>query len=86
MEEGGEHEFLCGIELCPDQDGLVGLVVPEDDGLHVAIRVQLGPGSRVDGGYLELVLREVLCRLGDEGLVPGPLDGRGGLTFSVLQV
>ena len=42
-EEEGEHEFLCGTELGPDQGGLVGLLVPEDDGLRLAVRVQLGP-------------------------------------------
>ena len=43
VEERGEHEFLCGTELGPDQGGLVGLLVPEDDGLRLAVRVQLGP-------------------------------------------
>ena len=38
-EEGGEREFLCGIELGPDQGSLVRLLVPEDDGLRMAIRV-----------------------------------------------
>ena len=42
-EEGGEREFLCGTELGPDQSGLVGVVVPEDDCLCLAVRVQLGP-------------------------------------------
>ena len=42
-EEGGEHKFLCGVELGPDQGGLVGVVIAEDDRLHLAIRVQLGP-------------------------------------------
>ena len=42
-EEGGEHEFLCGVEVGPDQGGLVGVVVAEEDRLRLAIRVQLGP-------------------------------------------
>ena len=65
MEEEGECEFLCGTELGPDQGGLVGLPVPKDDGLRLAIQVQLGPRCRVVGRYLELVLREVLCCLSD---------------------
>ena len=42
-EEGGEHGFLCGVELGPDQGSLVGVVVAEDDRLRLAVRVQLGP-------------------------------------------
>ena len=42
VEEGGEREFLCGTELSPNQGGLVGLIVPEDDGLRLAVRMQLG--------------------------------------------
>ena len=42
-EEGGEHEFLCVVRVGPDQGGLVGVVVAEDDRLCLAVRVQLGP-------------------------------------------
>ena len=42
-EEEGEREFLCGTELSPNQGGLVGLIVPEDDCLRLAVGVQLGP-------------------------------------------
>ena len=42
-EEEGEREFLYGVELGPDQGGLVRVVVAEDDRLHLAVRVQLGP-------------------------------------------
>ena len=42
---------------------LSGPFIPEDNGLRLAIRVQLGPECLVIGGYLKLVLREVLCRL-----------------------
>ena len=43
VEERGEHEFLCGVEVGPDQGSLVGVVVAEDDRLRLAVRVQLGP-------------------------------------------
>ena len=78
-EERGEHEFLCGVELGPDQGGLVGVVVPEDDCLCLAIGVQLGPRCRVVGGNLELILQKGLCRLCDQGLVAAPLQGFGGV-------
>ena len=42
-EEGSEYEFLCGVEVGPDQGGLVGVIVAEDDRLRLAVRVQLGP-------------------------------------------
>ena len=72
-EEGGEHKFLCGVEVSPDQGGLVGVVVTEDDRLRLAVTVQLGP--RLIGGFLELIHREGLCRLGDRGLVVASLHG-----------
>ena len=81
MEEGGEREFLCRPELCLDQGSLVGFFVPENNSLCLAVWVHLRPRRRVIDGYLELVLREVLCRLGNNGLVPGLLDGRGEVHF-----
>ena len=42
-EERGERDFLCGVEVGPDQGCLVGVVVAEDDRLRLAVRVQLGP-------------------------------------------
>ena len=41
-EERGEREFLCGVEVGPDQGSLVGVVVAEDDRLCLAVGVQLG--------------------------------------------
>ena len=78
-EERGEREFLCGVEVGPDQGCLVGVVVAEDDRLCLAVRVQLGLWRRVVGRLLELVHCEGLCRLSDHGLVVASLQGLGGV-------
>jgi hypothetical protein len=40
-EEGGECVFLCLVEPCADQGGLVGVVLPEEDDLRPIVRLQL---------------------------------------------
>ena len=72
-EERGECEFLCGVEVNPDQGCLVRVVVAEDNRLRLAVRVQLGLWRRVVGRLLELVHCEGLCCLNDHGLVVASL-------------
>ena len=62
-EEGGECPFLRQVEAGPDHGGLVQLIVPEDDGFGRHGWRELRLGSRLLGGDLLLVRREVLCCL-----------------------
>ena len=78
-EEGGERAFLCRVEAGPYHDSLVWLFVPEDDGLGRHGWRELRLESRLLGGDLLLVRREVLCCLGNKNGVPGSFQGVGEL-------
>ena len=65
-EEGGERAFLRRVEAGPDHGSLVRFIVPEDDGLGRHGWRELRLGSRLLGGDLLLVHREVLCCLGNK--------------------
>ena len=54
-------------------------IVPEDDGLGRHGWCELRFGSRLLGGDLLLVRREVLCYLGNKNRVPGSFQGVGEL-------
>jgi hypothetical protein len=41
MEERGERVFLCLVEPCADQGGLVGVILSEADGLHLVFQLLL---------------------------------------------
>ena len=76
---GGEHAFLHRVEAGTDHGGLVRFIVPEDDGLGRHGWRELRLGSRLLGEDLLLVLREVLCYLGNKNRVPGSFQGVGEL-------
>ena len=78
-EERCEREFLCGVEVSPDQGCLVGVVVAENDLLCLTVGVHLGLWHRVVGWLLELVHCEGLCHLSDHGLVVTSLQGLGSV-------
>ena len=72
-KEGGERAFLYRVEAGPDHGSLVRLIIPEDDGHgHHGWR-KLRLGSRLLGGDLLLVRRELLCCLGNKNQVAGSL-------------
>ena len=78
-EEGGECTFSCWVEASPDHDSLVRLIVPEDNGLGRHGWRELRLRSRLLGGDLLLVRREVLCFLGNKNRVLGSFQGVGEL-------
>ena len=78
-EEGGERAFLRRVEAGPDHGVLVRFIVPEDDGLGRHGWRELRLESRLLGGNVLLVRREVLCCLGNKNRVPGSLQGVGEL-------
>ena len=63
--------FLFQVEAGPDHGSLVRLFVPEDDGLGRHRWHELQLGSRLLGGDLLMVRREVLCYLSNKNRVSG---------------
>ena len=86
-EEGGERVFLRRVEAGPDHGGLVRFIVPEDDGLGRHGWREPRLGSRLLGGDLLLIRREVLCCLSNKNRVPRSFQGAGELNvFGLTRV
>ena len=79
LEEEGQRAFLCRVEAGPDHGSLVRLIILEDDGLDCHGWRELRLESRLLGGNVLLVRREVLCCLGNKNRVAGSFQGVGEL-------